>query len=338
MIIEATATGSTVDEAKEAAVVLLAADPEADIQFEIIDLPQKKTFGLFGGCPAKVRAYYDDGKPDQAELERQQRLKAEQAAKEQAKQEQKRREQELAKQAPRACTSPAAPSKEQTGEAVKFPANDRPAVTKEQRDAAANAAIQYLSNLLRIMEIEAQFTVNELENGVEILIEGEHIGPIVGRRGETLDALQYLAVLAANRREAGYCRITLNTGNYREKREKTLQALARRMANQTLRTGRNASLEPMNPYERRIIHTAVQDIKGVSSWSVGEEPNRRVVIGAQRDGSERRYRDNKSRNSRPPRRDFSRGPRQDTPKADAPVREAKKDLDNAPLYGRIDQK
>ena len=123
--------------------------------------------------------------------------------------------------------------------------------------------------------------------------------------------------------EGDYQRITLNIGDYREKREKTLRSLARRMANQAVKTGRNMTLEPMNPYERRIIHTAVQDVKGVTSWSVGEEPNRKVVIGTE-----------KGKGGNRGNRGGNRGNRNSAPKAD-PNREQKKDMDSAPLYGRI---
>lgn len=119
------------------------------------------------------------------------------------------------------------------------------------------------------------------EDAISIDMQGEGLGLVIGHRGETLDALQYLVSLVANKGEESFKRITIDTGNYREKREKTLISLARRIAISAVKTRRNTTLEPMNPYERRIIHTAVQEVRGASSWSVGEEPNRRVVIGAE---------------------------------------------------------
>lgn len=119
----------------------------------------------------------------------------------------------------------------------------------------------------------------EKDGGIVLDLVGDDMGAIIGHRGETLDAMQYLVSLVANRGEEDYTRVMLDTGNYREKREKTLTALARRMALSAVRTRKNQTLEPMNPYERRIIHSAVQEIRGATSWSVGEEPNRRVVIG-----------------------------------------------------------
>ena len=145
---------------------------------------------------------------------------------------------------------------------------------------AAAAAEQYLRDLLDGMGVtDYTVDVTEKDNHCTITLDGENLGFIIGRRGETLDALQYLTGLVANRADNAYYRVTLDIGNYREKREQALVALARRLGGQTARTGRRHSLEPMNPYERRIIHTTVQEMEGVISWSVGSDPNRHVVIG-----------------------------------------------------------
>ncbi len=146
--------------------------------------------------------------------------------------------------------------------------------------AAAAAAEAYLRSVLQNMDVtEYTLDVEEKDNHCTITLDGENLGFIIGRRGETLDALQYLTGLVANRAGGSYYRVTLDIGNYREKREQALVALARRLGGQTARTGRRNSLEPMNPYERRIIHTTVQEMEGVISWSVGSDPNRHVVIG-----------------------------------------------------------
>ena len=154
--------------------------------------------------------------------------------------------------------------------------------------SAAEIAKEYLEKVLNAMGV-TEFTceVKEETNGCVILLDGEHLGFIIGRRGDTLDALQYLTGLVANRVDNAYYRVTLDIGNYREKREQALVTLARRLAGQVARTGRRQSLEPMNPYERRIIHTTVQEIEGVTSWSVGSEPNRHVVIGSANDNGSR---------------------------------------------------
>lgn len=205
MLKEAIKEAATIEEAKAAAARELGV-PEEKAQFEILQAPQKKTLGLFGGCPARVRAYLE--------------------------------------------------------------------VTPASR------AAEYLNEVLRGLGVEApSIEVKEEENGCVLMLSGDDLGFIIGRRGETLDALQYLTGLVANRVDNAYYRVTLDIGNYREKREQSLAGLARKIAGQAAHTGHKTSLEPMNPYERRIIHTAVQEVKGATSWSVGSEPNRHVVIG-----------------------------------------------------------
>lgn len=165
-------------------------------------------------------------------------------------------------------------------------------VSKSQR------AVDYVTEVLGNMGLDnVKIDVKEEEESATLVLEGEGLGLIIGRRGETLDALQYLAGLVANRGEGSYFRITLDSGNYREKREKTLEQLALKIAATAVKTGRSTTLEPMNPYERRIIHSAVQKVEGATSSSIGEEPNRRVVIS--------------SKNPRPPRYNRDRGPRGD---------------------------
>lgn len=149
-------------------------------------------------------------------------------------------------------------------------------------ESVENKAKEFLTGVLSRMDLEnVQLEETETDAGVVFNLTGDGLGLIIGHRGETLDALQYLVSLVANRGRQQYRRITLDTGNYREKREKTLTALARRIALSAVKSRRSTTLEPMNPYERRIIHTAVQNVPGASSWSIGEEPNRRVVIGVE---------------------------------------------------------
>ena len=142
------------------------------------------------------------------------------------------------------------------------------------------SAKSYLSDILDHLGIkDYSIDAEEVEGGAVINIEGEDIGFIIGHRGETLDALQYLTGLVANHVDNEYYRISINIGNYREKREKTLEILGRKLAFKAVKTGMKTSLEPMNPYERRIIHTAVQRVRGAASWSEGENLQRHVVIG-----------------------------------------------------------
>ena len=199
------------EEAYEKACAMLGVDP-ADAEFEVLETEEKKRFGLFGGRPAKVRAFI--------------------------------------------------------------------------RSTPADAAAEYLRNVLSGMGLgDVNIEIREEEAGAELVLTGENIGFIIGHRGETLDSLQYLASLVANHVDESYYRITLDVGNYREKRKETLENLGRKMAARAVKTGRNASLEPMNPYERRIIHTAVQEVEGAKSWSEGEDLARHVVIGPE--GGER---------------------------------------------------
>ena len=165
--------------------------------------------------------------------------------------------------------------------------------------SAAEAAEAYLRKVLAGLGVD-EFTceVTEQENGCIISLDGENLGFIIGRRGETLDALQYLTGLVANRADNAYYRVTLDIGNYRDKREQALVALARRLGAQTARTGRRNSLEPMNPYERRIIHTTVQQMEGVISWSVGSDDRRHVIIGPSEDNPNKDKGEQRSRGGR----------------------------------------
>ncbi len=326
MIKEATGKGATLEEARENAIAALNARDDDDIQFEVVSEPKKKVLGLFGGSDAVVRVYVElpDPKP-------------------------KKKPQNNKKNADR---KPNAEKVEKTEKTVKEPAQ-KPEKTAKQpttvaedykdavdvsslaEDSSARRAVDYLTMILTQLgctNITAK--VAEKENGAFIVLDGDDLSAVIGHRGETLDALQYLAGLAANN-NGGYYKVSLNIGNYREKREQTLIALANRISEQVLRTNRSRSLEPMNPYERRIIHTAVQGIDGVVSNSFGEGSNRRVVIAPE------------GGDIRPPRREGGRDGRRggrggrggrdrrpsNTVNA-APTREPKKDSD-MPLYGKI---
>lgn len=153
-------------------------------------------------------------------------------------------------------------------------------IAAEYDPSKAEIAADYIKNILSCMDIEAELKVTENEDGVLIDIEGDTTGAVIGRRGETLDSLQYLAGMAANRNDKDYYRVTLDCCGYRERRKEALEELARKISKSVLRTGRTTTLEPMNPYERRIIHAAVSEIEGVTSKSAGEEPYRKVVISS----------------------------------------------------------
>lgn len=221
--------------------------------------------------------------------------------------------------------------------------------------AKIEKAKTYLAGILEQMGVEAEFVVTAGAESAMIDIVAANSGAVIGKRGETLDALQYLTFMIANRGDKEYYRIILNSANYRERRRKTLEELAAKIARNVLRSGRQTTLEPMNPYERRIIHSAIADIEGVSSRSVGEEPYRKVIISST-EKPVRRGRGGRDRDDRGGRRDRNdRGRRNDRRRRnpDAPPerismdsmktsfekdykRPKAEDEINAGLYGKIE--
>lgn len=162
----------------------------------------------------------------------------------------------------------------------------------------ASEAKAFVDGLLSRMGINGEAFPTEGEDGQIILdIRGEDMGAVIGRRGDTLDAIQYLTSLTVNRGKEEHIRIAIDTEGYRAKREESLQRLARKMAGKVLKYHKNMTLEPMNPYERRIIHSTLQDYKGVTTYSTGTEPNRRVVVALER-------------SARPQRGGYRRAPRE----------------------------
>lgn len=150
-------------------------------------------------------------------------------------------------------------------------------------ETPTDIAKAYLADVLTKLGVtNVVIEATETEDGAEFDVNGDDIGFIIGHRGETLDALQYLTGLVVNHIHDEYFRVIINIRNYREKREKTLEVLGRKLAFRACKTGEKVSLEPMNPYERRIIHTAVQKVRGATSWSEGENLQRHVVIGPDR--------------------------------------------------------
>ena len=153
----------------------------------------------------------------------------------------------------------------------------------EESDGVA-AAVTYLNEIMAAFDrADVTVSVERTEDGVIFRLDGEHLGFIIGRRGDTLDALQYLVSLVVNRHAEDYLRVSLDVGDYRDKRREALTELAVRVAGQVLKNHRRQALEPMSPYERRVIHTAIQEVEGVTSWSVGTVPHRHVVVGLEGD-------------------------------------------------------
>jgi spoIIIJ-associated protein len=153
------------------------------------------------------------------------------------------------------------------------------AVVKVTKKASIDDIIvEFLRPIFEKMEITANLEIIHEEDHITVRLTGDDIGIVIGRRGETLDALQYLLSLVVNNKSDEYIRIILDVADYRKKREETLIRLANRVADKVTRYRKNLTLEPMNPYERRIIHSSLQDHKYVDTHSIGEEPNRKVVV------------------------------------------------------------
>lgn len=264
MKIEAIGTGATIDEAREAAIKELNAPDGADVHTEVVAYPTKKILGLFGGSPAKAKAYYE--KPDEPKKEAKPVKPAPKA------------EKKAAEKAPKAAPVKAEEPKKE----VKAEPEIKTAIKIEESESL-KAASSYLKEILTGMGVaDVKIDAYRAQDN-EIILEldcGEDYGIVIGRRGETLDSIQYLTRLVANKYKAEneYSRISINVGNYREKRKNALRELAKKNSEKVLKYGRNVTFEPMNPYERRIIHTAVQEIEGVTSHSVGSDASRRVVI------------------------------------------------------------
>ena len=277
----------------------------ADVEVQVVEEGSKGLFGLFGSRPVKVRLTLKDAEEDPlADLleekpakktekkaekaEKKVEKKAEKAEEKTEKKAEKKPEKK-AEKAEKAEKKAEPKAEEQTEEAPKAPKQEirpmeKPEVTmipaeELTDDSPAGIAHAFLMELTKLMGVDVTIDMGtDAEGNVFGYINGDTLGILIGRRGETLDAVQYLTSLKVNRGREGYTRVTLDTENYRAKREDTLIRLANRMANRALRTGRKVSLEPMNPYERRIIHYALQQTDGVDTHSEGEEPNRHVVI------------------------------------------------------------
>ena len=264
MLKEYIGTGKTIEEATASAKAGLNAPLSADIKIEVIKMPQKKFLGLFGGADAEVKASYDDGVKEKKQNKKQN--KKNNTNKPAPKKEAPKKEAPKKEKAPE--VKPSTKTKEDAE--VK---NDAP------KSVDLEYAKSYLFEILKGLNIDDAKIDAVYENGVVTMdLECEDFGIVIGRRGETLDSIQYLLSLAMKKKSNGYVRVSINVGDYREKRNETLKALARKHAGYVQRTGRRYTFEPMNPYERRVIHTTVQEFEGVESRSIGYNQDRRVVL------------------------------------------------------------
>lgn len=315
MIKEARGFGDDIAEAQENALKNLGVSQDADVQYEIISQSKKKVLGLFGGSKAEVRAYIE--LPDQP----QKKVKL-------PKKEKTKNSNKDSNKKPTAKKAAVKPEK------VLPDVENLVAETDLPNDAKVKVSINYLRSVLEKMGAkELVFKATDSQDNAYIQIDGEDMGVVIGRRGETLDALQYLAGLAAND-GGGYFKVSVNIGDYRQKREAALVELAGKVAEQVTSTGRSRALEPMNPYERRIIHTAIQGIDGVVSNSIGEGSGRRVVVYSENGDMRPPRISNDHRGRDRDRRRGQRRPAKSNSVSTAHSREPKKDSDT-PLYGKI---
>ena len=277
------ATGKTVDEARTNACALLGVEKDdINVSYEVLEMPQKTGFLGLKLTPAKVRVSVE--LPDEpvaapaAPVEEPAPVVEEKAAPvAEPVVEETAPEAPAAVEEPAAPTEEAAPAEEQAapaaeGEEVEVPINI-------EENAKVKAAVDYLKDVIEKMGVQdVKFSAVQKGEATIIRLDGEKMGALIGRRGETMESLSYLASLVANRLEGDYIKLGLDVAGYRDKRESDLTALAQRIGAKVRKTGRSFAMEPMNPYERRIIHSAIGKMEGVRSESKGEGRDRRVVI------------------------------------------------------------
>ena len=246
-------TGKTEDEAIRKALEQLHMDRD-DVSVEILERAKSGFLGI-GSSPARVRVTYGQEEPEAPAVPVRPEKKPE---------------------PPKAPVKAPEPPK----------AAQAPAAAPEQSvlDDNARRITEFLTGLLEHMDSPAQVQVTETEKGrYSVVLEGQKLGQLIGRRGETLDAIQQLTNYAVNSGREKRIRVHVDAENYRAKREQSLESLARKVAAKVTRYRRSVTLEPMNAYERHVIHAALQDVPGVNTYSIGSEPNRRVVVSYDRD-------------------------------------------------------
>ena len=277
MIRKQEATGKTVDEARAKACALLGVQADdLNVSCEVLEMPQKTGFLGLKLTPAKVCVSVEE--PD---------APAAPAVEEKKAPVQEKAAPAPVVEAPAAPAEPEAKAEEAAAPAVEAAAVQQPAAEEEETEEPINieenakvkAAVDYLREVIALMGVEnVSFSAVQKGEATIIRLDGEKLGALIGRRGETMESLSYLASLVANRLEGDYIKLGLDVAGYRDKRESDLTALAQRIGAKVRKTGRSFAMEPMNPYERRIIHSAISKMEGVRSESKGEGRDRRVVI------------------------------------------------------------
>ena len=267
-------TGKTEDEAISKALAQLGLDRD-DVSVEILERAKSGFLGL-GSCPAKVRVSYGEEEepvipaPAPVVVEKKPEQPKKPAAEKRPAPEKK----------PERKPRPEKAEKPEKVEKAPAPVQD---LGEEVDDEKSQAIRKFLTGLLAQMESEAEVKVYQPEKGrYKVILEGQNLGALIGRRGETLDAIQQLTSYSVNR-TGGRVRVQLDAEGYRDKREQSLQRLAKKVAGKVVKYRRSVTLEPMNAYERHVIHTALQDVPGVTTYSTGVDPNRRVIVAYDRD-------------------------------------------------------
>lgn len=289
-------TGKTEEEAISKALAQLGLDRD-DVSVEILERAKSGFFG-FGASPAKVRVTYGLAEepvqekkpapkaPAAAEVPEKRVEKKEQTEKPEKAQKPAKGDKPERKRERRKAEKPKAeqidePSGEEAVPAVSIQPEDLGELCDDEKARQIRA---FLEGLLQHMESEAQVKVYQPESGrYKVILEGEKLGALIGRRGETLDAIQQLTNYSVNRGSDKRVRVHVDAENYRLKREQSLQHLALKVAAKVTKYKRNVTLEPMNAYERHVIHTALQDVENVTTYSMGTEPNRRVIVAYDRE-------------------------------------------------------
>ena len=324
MIRSKEATGKTVEEARAAACAALGvSEDDLNVSYEVLEMPQSTGFLGLKKIPAKVRVIVEEEDPAPAAPEKP-AVKVVRAEKAQPAEPAEKAEKAQPAPAPQPAEKPA-PQPASAQKPAAAPAAQAPAAAVTAAPAAVDetpvpidieanpkvkAAVEYLKEIVALMGVEdVTFSAVQKGEATIIRLDGDKMGALIGRRGETMESLSYLASLVANRMEGDYIKLGLDVAGYRGKRENDLTALAQKIGQKVRRSGRCFSMEPMNPYERRIIHSAISQMEGLRSESKGEGKDRHVVIYSTEPGAQTETYERRPRSGRDSRRGDNRGRR-----------------------------
>ena len=325
MIRSKEATGKTVEEARAAACAALGvSEDDLNVSYEVLEMPQSTGFLGLKKIPAKVRVIVEEEDPAPAAPEKP-AVKVVRAEKAQPAEPAEKAEKAQPAPAPQPAEKPApqpapaqkpaaAPAAQAPAAVTAAPAavDETPVPIDIEANPKVKAAVEYLKEIVALMGVEdVTFSAVQKGEATIIRLDGDKMGALIGRRGETMESLSYLASLVANRMEGDYIKLGLDVAGYRGKRENDLTALAQKIGQKVRRSGRCFSMEPMNPYERRIIHSAISQMEGLRSESKGEGKDRHVVIYSTEPGAQTEVYERRPRGGRDNRRSDSRGRRND---------------------------